>query len=135
MKIKIIEPGWAGFTGDFGMVDFVDGVSVDDVSRVEAARLGGLVAIETLEGVNPSASQILLDAHSAPAKVVTLVHIPDTAPEGKVFTAEELGEVADKGGIKAIRAISDPMGLKDNSITELIAKILAHQAEKAKASA
>jgi len=133
MKIKIIEPGWAGFTGDFGMVEFVDGVSVDDVSRVQAASLAGLIGIETLEGVNPSASQVLLDAHHTAAKVTTLVNIPDApvAPAAeKVWTQDELAALADKGGIKAVREIAEPMGLKDNSINELMAKILAFQAKK-----
>lgn len=130
MKIKITEPGWAGFTGDFGMVDFVDGVSVDDVSRVEQSRLAGIIAIETVDGTNPSASQALLDAHVKPAAVQTLAHIVDTPAvvETKVWTSDELAAVADKEGIKGIRAIAEPMGLKDNTIADLMAKILAHQA-------
>lgn len=129
MKIKITEPGWAGFTGDFGMVEFVDGVSVDDVSRVEQARLAGIIGIETVEGTNPSASQILLDAHVTPVAVQTLTHIPDAPPAAaKVWTSDELAAVADKDGIKGIRAIAEPMGLKDNSIADLMAKILSHQA-------
>jgi len=133
MKIKIIEPGWAGFTGDFGMVEFADGVSVDDVSKVQAAALAGLIAIETLEGANPSASQILLDAHHTSGKVEPArTFVPDTPAvvEAKVWTAEELATLADKGGIKAIREVAEPMGLKDNSINDLMAKILAAQAKK-----
>jgi hypothetical protein len=135
MKIKIIEAGWAGYTGHFGMIAFEDGVSVDEVSRADAAYLAGLVAIETLEGVNPSSTQALLDAHVNPAPVVPApVHIPDAPVVARVYTAEELAEVADQHGIRGIRAIAEPLGLKDNSIAELMAKILNHQEAAAKAA-
>ncbi|QFZ84617.1 hypothetical protein GFK26_18495 [Variovorax paradoxus] len=132
MKLKITEPGWANFTGDFGMVAFVDGVSVDDVPKVQAASLAGLIAIETLEGgVNPSASQILLDAHHAGVKVeAPPVHIPETPAADKIWTAEELAAIADAKGMKGIREVADPMGLKDNSVNVLMTKIIAHQAKK-----
>lgn len=133
MKIKIVEPGWAGFSGQFGAVEFADGVSIEDVSAAEARTLAGLVQIETLEGKNPSATQQLLDAHhNAPRQVEPLKHIPEAPPApaaAKVWTQDELAAVADASGIKGIREIADPLGLKDNSIAELMAKILANQAK------
>ena len=134
MQIKIIEPGWAGYTGHFGMIEFADGVSIESVSKADAAYLAGLIQVETLEGKNPSSTQALLDAHVQSAEVPTLAFIPEVpvvSDAEKVYTPEELAAVADSEGIKGIRAIAEPRGLKDNSISELIAKILNQQASKA----
>lgn len=53
---------------------------------------------------------------------------PDAFVEGKIYTEEELGAVADENGIAGMRAIADTMGIKGNSIAGLIADILAKQA-------
>ena len=44
----------------------------------------------------------------------------------------EVKKPNNKGGIKAVRAIAEPMGIKGNSIAELIEKVLAFQAAAAK---
>ena len=49
MKIKITTPGFAGFSGEVGMVQFVDGVSVTDV---HAAQLPFVKAIHTIEEID-----------------------------------------------------------------------------------
>lgn len=64
MKIRITDPGFANMTGLLGQVEFVDGVSVDEVSKAEAARLGTILAIEELDtGINPSTTQMMVDLH------------------------------------------------------------------------
>ena len=44
------------------------------------------------------------------------------------YTREELEKIADEKGIKGIREIADPLGLKSNSIVPLIDAILEKQA-------
>lgn len=128
MKIKLIEPGWASLTGMFGVVEFVDGVSVHEVSQAEASRLASIVQIETLDGVNPSPAQQILDSWSGPmasATSDTADVAPATVAAGKVWTAVELEGIADKDGIKGLREIAEPIGARGNSIAELIGKIVA----------
>ena len=129
MKIRITEPGWVGYSDFLGAVEFKNGESVDDVTKAEAAFLAGIVRIEQFDGTNPSHSQQIVDASSREAKVVS-VHAgtEPVAPAAVVYTQESLSALADSGGIRAIREISDPMGLRDVSIVELIAKILSSQA-------
>jgi hypothetical protein len=65
MKIRITDKGFANLTGLFGTIEFVDGVSVDSVSRAEAARLGTILSIEEVEtGLNPSTTQLMVDVHN-----------------------------------------------------------------------
>ena len=129
MKIKLIESGWIGFTGMLGVVEFVDGESVNDVSHAEASRLASIVQIETLDGTNPSPAQQILDAWTGNMGNATS-DTADTAPAapvaaGKSWTTAELEELADKDGIKGLREIAEPLGLRGNSIVELIAKVVA----------
>jgi len=132
MKIKITQSGWAGYTGLLGMVDFLDGVSVDEVSRADAAQLGGIVSIEVVgTGANPSASQLIVDSAFIEARVEAVQQpvAPDAPAVKTTFTKESLSVIADASGIKGIREVAEPLGLKGNSISELIEKILLSQAE------
>lgn len=64
MKIRITDPGFANLTGLFGTIEFVDGVSVESVSRAEAARLATILRIEVEgTGENPSTTQQMVDLH------------------------------------------------------------------------
>lgn len=125
MKIKIVQQGWEKFTGTFGVVEFVDGVSVNDVSRTEAQCLAAAVSIVNLEGKDPSAAQAIIDTNPTPAKVASIL-TEDLVekPPAVTYTADQLAEIADKSGIKGLRAIADPLNLRGNSIAELIGKIL-----------
>lgn len=127
MKIKIVQPGWEGFTGNFGSIDFKDGVSVNDVSDMEAARIGAVVRVENDEGHDPSMAQRIIDTYDQPAPQgkTTIEAAEEPQPECKFYTAAELEEVADKKGIKGLREIADPLGVKGKSIGELIHEILA----------
>jgi hypothetical protein len=128
MKIKIVMPGWAGFTGYLGMTEFADGVSVHDVGKIEAQRLASCVSIETMDGHNPSAAQEIIDSRSValPLATTPAAEKPDeSAVMAMTYTPAELGEIADKGGIKAIREIADKFGVKGKSISEIISGLSA----------
>lgn len=129
MKIQLTEPGYEQFTGHFGVVEFLDGTSVGDVSQGEAALLASLVQVRTIDGVNPSPAQAILDSYGdqlAAATQPTVAELPpEPVAERRAYTMEELAEAADKGGIKAVRAIADPLGIKGQSIAEIIGKIVA----------
>ena len=147
MKIKLVEPGWENLTGQFGAYEFVDGVSVDDIPKSEASYLANLVRIETVEdgveGKNPSSTQLLLDTQAQPAETKDLTTGEEQAAIdekaraelgaklAKVYTLEELQAVADAEGIAGLRAIAEPLGLKANSITALIEKVMQFQRDYA----
>jgi len=129
MKLRLVEPGWEGYTGNFGGVEFVDGLSLDDLSNREAITLGNIVRCELEDGTNPSASQDNLDR-----KCVEMVVRADMAGvagavEGKpnAKSREELEAIANKGGIKGLREIGDPLGVKAASIADLITAIIDAQ--------
>lgn len=128
MKIKITEPGWAGFTGQFGQFEFVDGVSIDDIGRADASYLAGLISVEDASSSkNPSVAQRIIDTYMLPAAALQTPDAPVEAAVAVVYTKESLEAIADAGGIKGIREIADPMGIKGNAIAELIGKVLAAQ--------
>lgn len=61
MKVKILDKGFKDFTGAFGTVSFVDGVS-EEISNAEATQLGNILAVENVEtGENPSVTQQMAD--------------------------------------------------------------------------
>lgn len=140
MKLKIVEPGWATFTGQLGWTDFENAVSVNEVSRAEAQHLAAIVQIEEINvatgestGKSPSAAQVILDTHGKQAASATLP-TADQSPSvvavpSKVYTADELGKLADDSGIKGVRVVADPLGVKGTSIAELIGKVLQAQDE------
>lgn len=128
MHIKLVEPGWETFSDYLGFTLFQDGVSVEQVSPNEAARLASIVRIETLDGHNPSPAQKILDSWSAPMGVATSL-TADQLPQGpivagKSWTADELSAVADEKGIKGLREIADPLNIKGAGIADLIARIV-----------
>jgi hypothetical protein len=131
MQVRITEPGWANFTGQFGFVNFTDGVS-DDIGHADAANLAALVQVENIaDGHNPSVAQTLLDNANTPAEVV-LHPTADTlpAPVLPVFSEDELVAAADKGGIKALRALVEPLGINGTSVAQIVGKTLQLQADR-----
>lgn len=131
MKVRIIEAGWDGFTGQLGHVEFVDGVSAD-ISQNEASMLAAIVRVEDAElGTNPSPSQAIIDAHHNSAHVDALP-TSDAVPQPAlpVFSEAQLMEAADKGGIKALRALVEPTGITGNSVAQIIGKVLQAQADR-----
>lgn len=99
MKIRILDPGFANLTGPFGTVEFVDGVSVEEVSKAEAARLGTILKIEDADnGVNPSVTQHMVDLHNKNTeelglKFANLRKATSTIPEVAENQPEVLAQV------------------------------------------
>lgn len=98
MKIRILDKGFANLTGLFGTIEFVDGVSVDEVSKAEAARLGTILSIECADsGVNPSTTQLMVDTHAKNTeelglKFANLRKAQSTQPEVAEDQPEVLGQ-------------------------------------------
>lgn len=56
--------------------------------------------------------------------------VADDAAPSNLWTADELGQIADKDGIVGLRAIADPLNVKSNSIANLITALIAANAKK-----
>lgn len=161
MKVKILDAGFAGMTGWFGTVHFTDGVS-DEISAAEAERLGCILNIETLEGVNPSATQRLVDVRDRDmAEMGELGNLAKQGAEGEQtaqeaapveepaqepvvekaaaveldysYTKEQLEKMADTQGIAGLRAFAEPYGVTGRSINVIISTMLALAESKAPA--
>jgi hypothetical protein len=124
MKIRLLQPGWETFTGNFGGVEFADGVSVNDANTREAARLANVVRCELEDGSNPSASQVALDSKGT---IMQVGSDRAPAPAPVKYSRTALEEIAGAKGIKGLREIGDPMGVKASGIADLIEAILKAQ--------
>lgn len=140
MKIRIEQPGFAGYTGQVGPVAFVDGVA--EVSFVEARRLGAAMRIvdaETGEPIGPAADMARNRTAAAP-EVPDQPRQPEPEhaqgerspgdEEGaaepklpKLYTFAELASVADTKGIAGLRELAQPLNVRGRGIAELITEI------------
>lgn len=130
-KIRIIDPNWRNFTGDFGGVEFVDNVSVEDVHQRDARRLADLIQIENVEdGTNPSNAQVNLDRQGTPMKVVA-EGVNSGQLDGKIervyYTRDQLTAIADEKGIDGLRKIGVKFNVNSRSIKGLLDAIVAAQ--------
>lgn len=134
MRVKIVEPGWEGYTGNFGVAVFENGVA--ELSELEANRVGAAVRIVELneddeeDGVVNVGHEITKTKDMS-APVEERVEVSDEpAPETEkveereVHTREQLEEIADAEGIKGLRVIANPLGIKSTKMSELIDKIM-----------
>ena len=123
-----------------------------DIHLTGFEAMGAAIRIETLEGKQLNAAVTMLDRYQDKAPVEKALLTQDGAPrtppqkakpapvadepaaveavEPKTWTAEELGALADKGGINALREIAEPLGVKATAIKALIDKVLEVQALK-----
>jgi hypothetical protein len=136
-KIKIDVPGWEAFNGYMGTLEFANGVSVRDATAMEVMRLGANIRITEVgsdEQVGPATTMV--DANHVSAVVETTLQTEsdeqaaDTTKDEDGYTEEQLNEVADSGGIKALREIADTFGVKGVAVASLVKGIL--EAQKAK---
>lgn len=160
MRIKIIEPGWDGYTGQLGTLHFEDGISTTSPSQRERDYFGVVIRIAEVnqdgsegEVISANADLIRIDKLEMPVHVPILktdeereaenptpvVPAPDPmqsivapAEPAKRYTRDELEAIADKEGIKGLRGIGAPLGAKNTSIIKLIDEILEAQAKAAK---
>jgi len=154
MKIRIVEKGWAGFTGELGRSVFVDGISVDHVAPADIERIGSSVRIEEVqeniavgEGTQLGPANQDLQAQNLRAEVAKTRaprtpqikdgNEPGAEPEkpfvqvpvdsAKIWSFEELEQLADARGIAGIREIATTLNLKGNSISKLIGAVMKAQ--------
>lgn len=146
MKLKIVQPGFETYSGQMGMILFKDGLSVCDVSERDALRLCALfrcvweddseVKFTKLEK-EPEAP-IGRDTFRAPISEepvrvggddghTTYVDVANENIPPKVtryYTLVELESIADNQGIKGLRAVAAPLGIRGTSINSLIEEIM-----------
>jgi hypothetical protein len=143
MKIRLTQPGFDTYTGQMGTTFFVDGLSTADVRPQDAVRLAAQFLCEWEDGTTASVAQSLLDhshsnlsnmpreinADEALAMIINANQAQESAfaMAAKKYGRAELEDIADKQGIKGLRAIGDAIGVKNNSVTGLIDDILAKQ--------
>lgn len=137
MKLKLLAPGYTDYTGLFGIVEFENGLSVEDVSEQAANRIACIVSAAWEDGgIVGVADRLLAGANvQAPDMYAKREEIEYIDPTGKsgggaAWTKEELGEIADKNGIAGLREIGEPAGVKGNSIVGLIDAIVAANVTK-----
>jgi len=136
--VILTDKGWEGFTGLFGRHEFHNGRSIENLSSPDAALLAAITPVVTDEGANPSIVQHVVDNRDAEAPVVKPAQsIAKQTDKQKVaekaaqkvsqlssITREQLEQVADKQGLKGLREVAAEYGVKANSISDLIEKIL-----------
>jgi hypothetical protein len=136
--VILLDAGWKDLTGPFGSIEFVKGRSVENLSKMEAARLGAICPIETDEGINPSAAQEMITLRSqdavvkpqtellvrSPAKEKPAEIVIPAASVAASITREQLEAVADKSGITGLREVAADYDVKGTSISGIIDKVL-----------
>lgn len=127
MKLKLLQPGYEGFTGLLGVTFFENGVSVDSVPLREARNIAISISCQYEDGSDPNPAQGLLNNMDLEAKVTAPGEFEQPPVEKQllpVVTEAELEAIADKGGIKALREVAVTYGVKGTSIAEIIREIL-----------
>lgn len=145
MRIRLIEPGFERYTGNIGDVNFVDGLSERGISQNQADRIAAVmrVKVESGEGAVGAARLVTLKGERA-AVEAPRPRVSEQQPESKpaaepaaqsapaperIYTEEELAQIADAKGIAGLREIGKSYGVKDKSIGGLIREILEAQAQ------
>ena len=146
MKLKITQKGFENYTGQMGMVLFQNGISVKDVDERAALRLAAGISMTWEDGSQVKYTVKKVEP-TAPIGRETHLVATDGLPEevrgndGKTiyvepeidrsllkitrrYTREELEDIADQSGLKGIREIAGPLGIKGTSINALIDKVM-----------
>lgn len=150
MKLRLTQPGYETYTGQMGTVFFEDGMSTADVKPNDAVRMAAQFLCAWEDGTTASVAQSILDhAHATTGTVKQEVNADQALREearhaatlrdveipvpgavsasaittAKHYTAAELSDIADKDGIKGLRVIGDALGIKSNSISEMVRMI------------
>lgn len=142
MKLRLTQEHYETFTGQMGVVFFEDGLSTTDVKPSDAVRMAAQFLCAWEDGTTASVAQSILDHSHATIGTIGVEMNADQAmaqqsresidaaaklvdprlSEVKVtfYTQKQLSEIADSQGIKGLRAIAEPLGIKSNSIKEMI---------------
>lgn len=146
MKLRLTQPGYETFTAQMGVTFFENGISTTDVKPQDAVRIAAQFLCEWEDGTTASVAQSILDHARATTFSIPAAQNADqafaqqasdagtltakNAERGteKTYTADDLALIADEQGIKGLRIIAEPLGIKGNSIAELVKSILEKQA-------
>ena len=146
-KLKIVAPGFDGYTGNLGGIDFVDGVSVDPVPRIFANRLSAaMMMVEIDDGSEVDASVAYRLIAESESRAPVLEELPRQTEEEKteenvemvkranlsdvvILSRDELEALLAKDGIKGLRDIAKPWGVKERNAVALIELILEAQSK------
>lgn len=147
MRIKIVEPGWDGFSDWMGPVKFTDGISDEDVAEHVYMNIASSIrCIEYKD--DETGTQIGFAVNGthrdipAPVDPLVLRDVPFTEgtviqpvddPTTYLYTFDELAEIADLKGIAGLREIGDRYGVRARAIQELMAGIIKAQDRAVKA--
>lgn len=136
-KVRLLQAGYEHFTGQYGPNSFTNGVSDEPLLPIHAHFIGAAIAAEYEDGtpINPALNYSLaVDMKPADAEqvaqeraAIAAEHEKKVARAAVTYTREQLEEIADKRGIKGLREIGDDLGVKANSVADLIAGILKAQ--------
>lgn len=140
MKLRLTQPGFENYNGQMGVNYFEAGLSLGDVMNIDAVRISAAMVCEWEDGSSPSIAQSILDNANTPAPVLvsgadgqhdkdavtqlSAASIQSDVPKTSQYSFEQLSTIADAQGIKGLRAIAEPLGIRSNSIKELIDAIL-----------
>lgn len=132
MKLRLTQPGWENYSGQMGVIQFENGVSVGGVLDIDAVRVSAVMLCEWEDGSTASVSQRLLEQSDTPAPDLEKAKADDVAKvaaaqpkkEKPKFTEAELEKIADEKGITGLREVAEPFGIKSNSIRGLIDALL-----------
>lgn len=151
MKLKLTGKQFVNFTGQLGGIMWEKGVSLQDVSEVDANRIASCVGAKFLDGSDASECDKIISMkdmespYRQQSRPLTIEEIRKlnseqnkrpldfvkekkaVKQERKVYTKEELELIADEKGIGGLREIAAQYGVTSNSITSLIFKILDRQ--------
>lgn len=145
-RLRMTENGFTSFTGEMGMIEWLNGESVEDVPQRIADRISGMIRVESIDtgkqvGAQVRAETMLrVDALVDPGmkrateKELEEERARDAINEGNVpvetfYSLDELQSMADLTGLRGLREVGDKWGVKGREIGDLIKKILTAQSE------
>ena len=134
MKIKIVEKGYSKFNGNLSGVEFVNGVSVEGLNQQQVNQISAVLRVESVDGSSVGISESYVSNVNKPMPIVNSsveeveVEEKEEAPVKKLeYDLDSLSVIADEKGIAGLRDIGDLYGVKSNSVSDLINKIIKAQ--------
>lgn len=146
-RIRITQPGWEGYTGNFAGVDFDNGVSTFPVPRNIADRIMANVAAVSVDAEGnefadgpaerivhgATIRQVISDeleratAEEIAAEQEKLEKDAKRPGAQDIHTREDLERIAEAEGISGLRLIGDKWDVRHRSIAGLIDEIIKAQ--------